>query len=125
MEVDPEIQEELNDGLERVRLVESAGTLPVLETQHRAIGADACHLAVPASRPDHADAFGKLFVTNRRVIFSGPAPMAIGLARIAAAVRRDRDVVIVEGGAGPERFRCNSFGDAMLAVWLIERLTRR
>lgn len=119
---DPEIQQEMADGLEAVRHAEQAGALPVLETQHRAIGADTCHLAVPASMPDKADAFGKLFVTNRRVVFAGGASVALGIGRIARADRHLRDVVLVSGGDGLVRFRCNSFGDAMLAVWMIERL---
>jgi hypothetical protein len=112
----------MEDGLEVVRLAEAAGALPVLQTQHRAIGSDVCHLAVPVSRPDHADAYGKLFVTNRRVIFSGPSPVAIGLGHVIKSDRHERDLVIVAGGAGLLRFRCNSFGDAMLAKWLLERL---
>ena len=121
---DPEIQEEMNDGLERVRLAEAAGALPVLETQHRAIGGDVCHLAVPASMPDRADAFGKLFVTDRRVIFAGPSPVSLGLGRVIKADRQQRDVVIVAGGDGLLRFRCNSFGDAMIAVWMLDRLRK-
>ena len=114
----------MEDGAEAVRRAEAAGALPVLETQHRAIGSDTCHLAVPVSRPDQTGAFGKLFLTNRRVIFSGPSPAAIGIGHIIKAERHERDVVIVAGGAGLLRFRCNSFGDAMLAIWLIDRLRK-
>lgn len=114
----------MEDGLDAVRAAEAAGTLPVLETQHRAIGTDVCHLAVPVSMPDRADAFGKLFLTDRRVIFSGPGSMALGHGHIIRAERHERDVVIVAGGAGLLRFRCNSFGDAMLAVWIIDRLRK-
>jgi hypothetical protein len=124
IELDPEIQDELNDGLERVRRAEAAGALPVLVTQHRAIGADACHLAVPASMPDRDDAPGKLFVTDRRVIFAGPSPVTLGVGRILAAERRQRDVVIAAGASGRLCFRCNSFGDAMLAVWMLDRLRK-
>lgn len=123
VEEDPEIQEEMEDGLERVREAEAAGALPVLETQHRAIGQDVCHLAVPASMPDRADAFGKLFLTDRRVVFAGPGPVALGLGRVIKVDRQQRDVVIVAGG-DLHRFRCNSFGDAMIAVWMLQRLTR-
>lgn len=120
---DPEVLQEMADGLEAVRQAEAAGTLPVLETQHRATGTDLCHLAVPASMPDNADAFGKLFVTNRRLVFAGGAPVAVGLGRINKIDRHGRDVVIVSGGDSLLRFRCNSFGDAMLAVWMLQRLT--
>ena len=121
---DPEIQEEMQDGLERVRQAEAAGALPVLETQHRAIGTDVCHLAVPASMPDRADAFGKFFLTDKRVIFAGPSPVAMGLGRVIKVTRDARDVVIVAGG-DLVRFRCNSFGDAMMAVWLLDRLKQK
>lgn len=123
IEDDPEIQEELDEAHARVRLADAAGALPVLETQHRAIGQDVCHLAVPASMPDRADAFGKLFLTNRRIVFAGAAPVAVGVGRVIKADRQQRDVVIVAGG-DRLRFRCNSFGDAMLAVWMIDRLKR-
>lgn len=121
-EDDAEIRQEMDEGAEIVRRAEEAGALPVLETQHRAIGSDICHLAVPVSRPDEADAFGKLFLTNRRVIFSGPSPVAIGIGHVIKFDRHQRDLVIVAGGAGLLRFRCNSYGDAMLAAWLLTRL---
>ena len=124
-EDDPEIQEEHREGLERVRQAEAAGALPVLETQHRAIGPDICHFAVPASMPDGADAFGKLFVTDRRLIFAGPSPVTLGLGRVIKADRHERDIIVVPGGGAPLRFRCNSFGDAMLGVWLLDRLRRK
>lgn len=114
----------MDEGAEEVRRAEEAGVLPVLETQHRAIGTDTCHLAVPVSRPDEAEAFGKLFITNRRVIFSGPSPVAVGLGHIIKADRQQRDVVIVSGSAGLLRFRCNSFGDAMMAAWLLDKLRK-
>ncbi len=123
VEEDPEILEEMNDGLARVQAAEAAGALPVLETQHRAIGADVCHLAVPASMPDRADTYGKLFLTDRRIVFAGPSPASVGLGRVIKVDRQQRDVVIIAGG-DLLRFRCNSFGDAMLAVWMLERLKR-
>lgn len=121
-ELQREMQEEMEAGAEMVRALEAAGDVPVLETQHRAIGPDTCHAAVPASMPDQADAYGKLFLTNRRVIFSGSAPAVVGLGRIIKAERQQRDVVIVSGGEGVLRFRCNSFGDAMSVLWILERL---
>lgn len=111
----------MDEGLARVRRAEAAGDLPVLETQHRAIGADVCHFAVPASLPDRADVFGKLFLTDRRIVFAGPAPLSIGLGRVIKTTRDARDVVIVAGG-DLHRFRCNTFGDAMMAIWLLDRL---
>lgn len=113
----------MQDGIARVRQAEAAGALPVLETQHRAIGADVCHLAVPASMPDRAEAFGKFFVTDKRVLFAGPSPVALGLGKIIKVTRDARDVVIIAGG-DLLRFRCNSYGDAMIAVWILERLKR-
>ena len=118
---DPEIQQEMEDGAEALRQAEAAGALPVLETQHRAIGTDVCHLAVPASMPDRSDAFGKLFVTDRRVVFAGGASVNLGIGRIVKVDRQQRDVVMVSAG-DLLRLRCNSFGDAMLAVWMIQRL---
>jgi len=119
---DPEIQQEMDDALAALREAEAAGALPILETQHRAIGTDTCHMAVPASLPDQSDAFGKFFITDRRVVFAGGASIAIGLGRIVKVDRQVRDVVIISGGEGLHRFRCNSFTDAMLAVWMLDRL---
>ena len=121
-EDDPEIQQEMADGAEALAQAQAAGALPVLETQHRAIGTDVCHLAVPASLPDQSDAYGKLFITDRRVLFAGGASVSIGIGRIVKADRMERDVVLISGGDGLHRFRCNSFTDAMLAVWMIDRL---
>ena len=119
---DPESQQEMDDALAALREAEAAGALPILETQHRAIGTDTCHMAVPASLPDQSDAFGKFFITDRRVVFAGGASIAIGLGRIVKVDRQVRDVVIISGGEGLHRFRCNSFTDAMLAVWMLDRL---
>ncbi|MDQ3068543.1 MAG: hypothetical protein M3R55_02290 [Acidobacteriota bacterium] len=119
---DPEIQQEMADGLAALKQAEETGVLPVLETQHRAIGGDRCHLAVPASMPDRADAFGKLFVTDSRIVFAGGASVTLGAGRIIKVDRHQRDVVIVSGGDGLLRFRCNSFSDAMLAVWMLNHI---
>ena len=53
-DLDVEVEIEMLDGLEQLREAQrtvAAGTLPVVETHHRVIGADRCHFTAPASLP--------------------------------------------------------------------------
>ena len=120
-----ERQEEMLDAIAQVSALHSAGTLPVLDTQHRVIGTDLCHFMAPVSAPDHSDASGKLFLTSQRVIFAGGASIAWPWHRVRGAVRHERDILFEGGDALALRLRCNTYGDAAVATALAERLSRR
>lgn len=120
-----ERQEEMLDALERLCELAHAVELPVIATQHRVIGTDACHFMAPVSAPDHGDASGKLFLTSQRVVFAGGASIAWPWHRVRRTARHDRDVVFEGGDALTLRLRCNTYGDAAAAALVAERLTRR
>jgi hypothetical protein len=92
-----ERQIEMLEGLDNLCVVIAQAVLPVLDTQHRVIGADACHFMAPVSAPDHGDAIGKLFLTSQRVIFAGGASIAWPWHRVRGVARHERDVLF-EGG---------------------------
>jgi hypothetical protein len=123
-----ERQDEMLDALERLHALAALDPhtpLPVLATQHRVIGTDVCHFMAPVSAPDHGDAAGKLFLTSQRVIFAGGASIAWPWHRVRRASRHERDVLVESGDTLALRLRCNSYGDAVVALALIERLSRR
>jgi hypothetical protein len=107
-----------------------AGDLPVVTTNHRVVGADACYFIAPAfdvSRPHEA---GKVLLTDRRVVFVGGGVTAAGWGRVSALDDQERDLVVVTGGAPePRRYRFNTFRDAkraaFVAQWLKDRSARR
>jgi hypothetical protein len=122
---DVEQQEEMIDGL-RALSAFRAEPLPVLATQHRAIGADACHLILPVSLAGEHSAPAKLFVTSARLVLVGSTSIAWAWHRIRDAVRRGRDVLVTAAGAADIlHVQCNTYGDALLAIDAITRLTRR
>jgi hypothetical protein len=120
-----ERQIEMIEGLEHLCRVAAIDTVPVLETQHRVIGTDACHFMAPVSAPDHGDAIGKLFLTNHRVIFAGGASIAWPWHRVRRVTRHDRDVLFEGGDTLALRLRCNSYADALASVAFGERLRHK
>jgi hypothetical protein len=116
-----EMLEALDRLLELAALVE----LPVLDTQHRVIGTDRCHFIAPCSAPDHGDAAGKLLLTSHRIVFAGGASIAWPWHRVRRVVRHERDVIFEGGDSLALRLRCNSYGDALAAVVLSEKLFRK
>jgi len=120
-----ERQEEMLDALERLCEIAQAPALPIIDTQHRVIGTDACHFMAPVSAPDHGDASGKLFLTSQRVIFAGGASIAWPWHRVRRVARHDRDAVFEGGDSLALRLRCNTYGDAAVATLVAERLSRR
>lgn len=120
-----ERQDEMLDALERLCAFAHDAALPVLDTQHRVIGTDVCHFMAPVSAPDHGDAAGKLFLTSQRVIFAGGASIAWPWHRVRRSSRHDRDVLFEGGDTLALRLRCNSYGDAAVACFVAERLSRR
>ena len=114
--------EEWLDGLDRL-LALAAAPLPIVATQHRVIGSDHCHFAVPASLGGQPDVPGKLFVTSARLVFAGPRVQAWPWHRVRGVLRQERTLsVVLAGGDGPS-IMCNSYGDAMVVAHLSRRLT--
>jgi len=120
-----ERQIEMIEGLEQLCALSKFETMPVLDTQHRVIGSDACHFMAPVSAPDHGDAIGKLFLTSERVIFAGGASIAWPWHRVRRITRHERDVLFEGGDTLALRLRCNSYGDALVAAAIGERLRHR
>jgi hypothetical protein len=116
-----ERQVEMLEALDNLCLV-MASAMPVLDTQHRVIGSDACHFMAPVGAPDHGDAIGKLFLTSQRVIFAGGASIAWPWHRVRRVTRHERDVLFEGGDTLALRLRCNSYTDALAAAAIGDRL---
>jgi len=117
-----ERQEEMIDGLEHL-LTLAGGPLPVLDTQHRVIGTDVCHLAIPCGLVGDTETPGKLFLTSARLVFSGGRVQAWPWHRVRQIARAERALFVTTAGAGDEiQINCNSYGDALAAVHVAGRL---
>src|SRR5262249_47497848 len=113
-----ERQEEMIDGLEHL-LTLAGGALPILDTQHRVIGADVCHLAVPCGLAGETETPGKLFLTSARLIFSGGRVQTWPWHRVRQVVRVERALVFTIAGVPDDiHINCNSYGDALAAGYL-------
>ena len=124
-EADVEVENEMLEALERLQALEDAGTLPVVETQHRVIGGDACHFTAPASLPDDpGQASGRVLLTPARAIFVGSGrSAATAWHAVHQVARLDRDVLLVRAdGTAAAQFRFNTFGDAVESAYLARRL---
>jgi hypothetical protein len=127
-EDDGAVELEMLDGLQQlsalVQSVERDG-LPIVETQHRVIAGEACRFSAPATRfGESAGAdgtSGRLFLTDRRVVFLGPSVVSAAWPSFAVVGRSGRDLVL-SGASRRFHLRLNTFGDAMRAAWLCERL---
>lgn len=118
-----ELQEEMIDGLERLLTLAQNPVLPVVATQHRVIGNEACYFIAPVSLIEEVDAAGKLFATAERLVFAAGTVRQWPWHAIPAMTRVERDVVIdLRGRPAAARLRANTYGDALLLVALAERL---
>ena len=129
---DLEIEEEMLDGLRHLIALErdlASGAPPVIDTSHRVVGADRCHFSAPVSIPDDpAQPTGRLLLTSTRAAFAGGtrAP-ALPWHAIRDVVQTGRDLLFVTS-RGPEeaqRFRCNSYGEAMCGAAIAKYLVNR
>lgn len=97
--------------------------LPVLDTQHRVLGADRCHFWTAAFPPDRVESGGKLFLTGTRLVFLGGGVQAVPWHAVSTIGRDGRDLVfVVPSRDAVFRFRCNAFGEAMRGQYVAERL---
>jgi hypothetical protein len=94
------------------------------------VGADRCHFSAPVSVPDDpAQPTGRLLLTSTRAVFAGgsrtpPLPWH-GVREI---LQSGRDLIFVLGRAGEDggqRFRCNSFAEALCGSAIARYLVRQ
>jgi hypothetical protein len=126
-EVELEI-EALQGALDVIALKESVarGGLPVIEHQHRALGADRVHfLASAFLASDGSDRTGRLFLTNRRLVFVTTPMVTVSWGGILSIEQQARDLVITTTGRDTlYQFRCNSFSDARCGAFIARQLKR-
>jgi len=121
-----ERQEEMIDGLLQVQAVVALAALPVVVTQHRVIGGDVCHFVAPVSLVGDVSVPGKLFLTSARLVFAGGRVQAWPWHRVQEVSRSGRLLaVVLGGGADGLRVQCNTYGDALVARHLADRIRRR
>jgi hypothetical protein len=129
---DLEIEEEMLDGLRQLVALArelADARLPVVETTHRVVGTDRCHFSAPVSLPDDpSQPTGRLLLTSARVAFAGGARTpALPWHAVREVLQNGRDVTFVIGRAGEEggqRFRCNSYGEALCGAAIARHLVR-
>jgi hypothetical protein len=130
---DIEIEEEMLDGLRQLLAVEGdlrAARLPLVETTHRVVGTDRCHFSAPVSVPDDpAQPTGRLLLTSTRAVFAGGARTpALPWHAVREVVQTGRDLIFVLGRAGEgdgQRFRCNSYAEALCGAAIARHLMRQ
>ncbi len=119
-EDDVALELELVEGLLEVMALKSGTAgLPEIPTNHRALAGEPCRFVAPASRPDSPDdAGGKLFFTDRRIVYLGSPPVTISWAHVAAVTDRDRDLVVGVRPDSLRTFRCNSYVDTLRGAYV-------
>jgi hypothetical protein len=130
-EDESEMEREMLEGLDA--LVELSVTLgrngpPVVETGHRAVGAELCYFSAPASLPDDpGQPSGTLLLTKTRAVFvGGGRAMTIPWHSVGRCLQQHRDVLLVRTDRDDlQRLRCNSFTDTLRAACLARHLARR
>jgi len=88
--------------------------LPVVAHQHKALGYDLCHFVASAFlASDGSDRTGRLFMTDRRLLFLATPMLSLSWSSVMAVEVQERDLIIDSNhGGARHRFRCNSFADA-------------
>jgi hypothetical protein len=139
---DLEVEEEMLEALRQLLVLEgelAASRLPSVDTTHRVVGADRCHYSAPVSVPDDpAQPTGRLLLTSTRAVFAGGARTpALPWHAVRDVVQTGRDLIFVIGGAAArgdasgghdvdgQRFRCNSFAEALSGAAIARHLLRR
>jgi hypothetical protein len=130
---DIEIEEEMLDGLRQLLDVErdlAGGNPPIVETSHRVVGSDRCHFSAPVSLPDDpSQPTGRLLLTSTRAVFAGGARApALPWHAVRDVIQTGRDLLFVSNRAGSEdgqRYRCNSFAEALCGAAIARYLSQR
>lgn len=93
--------------------------LPELATNHRAVAGEPCRFVAPVSRPDAPnDPGGKLFFTDRRIVYLGSPSLTISWAHVAAVRDADRDLIVRARPDVVRTFRCNSYVDTLRGAYI-------
>jgi hypothetical protein len=129
---DLEIEHEMLEGLKQLIELQrelSAGRPPLVETTHRVVGTDRCHFSAPVSVPDDpAQPTGRLLLTSARAVFAGGARTpSLPWHSVREVLQTGRDLLFVTN-RGPEdaqRFRCNSYGEALCGAAIARYLAGR
>jgi hypothetical protein len=129
IEIEREMLQALVDREQLASTIRESG-LPNIETGHRVVRGEPCHYSEPVSMPDDAgQPSGRLLLTANRALFVGSGKnVAAAWHTISVAVHAERDVLLVKNGREHAyRFRCNSYGDALRATFIADKLlqTRR
>ncbi len=127
---DVALELEIVDGLLGViALRKSAASgvpLPETPTNHRALAGETCRFAAPAFRPDSPnDPGGKLFFTDRRIVYIGSPSVTISWAHVVGVRDADRDLVVRVRPDTIRTFRCNSYVDTLRGTYLASVLLAR
>jgi hypothetical protein len=125
-----ELEQEMVQGaLDALDLKDRIGRdgLPDLAHQHKALGDDRCHfLASVFLADDDGHRTGRLFFTNRRLLFLAAPILTVPWSRVAVLTDDARDLVVQTVGRGEVyRFRCNSFADARCGMVIAQALLPR
>lgn len=101
--------------------------LPVVEHQHKALGADRCHFRCSAYTVDEAGHRpGRLFLTHRRVIFLASPLLAVPWSAAVSIEDDERDIIVSTVTPGVAyRFHCNSFSDARCGALIAQTLMKQ
>jgi hypothetical protein len=127
---DVEVEEEMLEALVALRRLQHdvrAGTLPLVETQHRVVSGERCHFSAPVSQPGDPGASGRVLFTASRLIFVGSARTAsVPWHRVGETARLERDLLLARSDGGEAvHLRFNTFGDAVAAAFLAQELKAR
>lgn len=98
--------------------------LPAIAHQHKAIGTERCHFVASASLVGaDGDRPGRLFLTERRLVFLATPLVAVTWGGVTRVVDEGRDLIVAAPvRPGGLRFRCNSISEARCGRWLSDRL---
>jgi hypothetical protein len=126
-EDDVALELELVEGLLEVAALTKArmegAPLPEIVSSHRALAGETCRFVAPACRPDAPnDPGGKLFFTDRRVVYLGSPSVTVSWAHVAEVRDADRDIVVRVRPDAIRTFRCNSYVDALRGAYLGRRI---
>ena len=130
---DLEIEEEMLDGLRQLLAIVQeleANRPPTIDTTHRVVGADRCHFSAPVSMPDDpTQPTGRLLLTSSRAVFAGGSRVpALPWHSLREVVQDGRDLLFVHNRPGAEdgqRFRCNSYGEALCGAAIARYMAQR